>query len=70
MHLAVAIFEMKLKAVTVTEGRNSSFPICASLKYLSGTLTTSVSVGLVTNDISSFVHGEAIVCTIVNITVS
>ncbi|KAL5516874.1 hypothetical protein EMCRGX_G002306 [Ephydatia muelleri] len=40
----------------VTEGRNSSFPICASLKSLSGTLTTSVSVGLVTNDISSFVH--------------
>eukprot|EP00731_Ephydatia_muelleri_P037226 Em0422g2a len=52
----VAIFEMKLKTVTVTEGRNSSFPICASLKSLSGTLTTSVSVGLVTNDISSFVH--------------
>eukprot|EP00731_Ephydatia_muelleri_P002099 Em0001g2099a len=42
----VAIFEMKLKTVTVTEGRNSSFPICASLKSLSGTLTTSVSVGL------------------------
>ncbi|KAL5516904.1 hypothetical protein EMCRGX_G002348 [Ephydatia muelleri] len=52
----VAAFEMKLNAVIVTEGRNSSFPICAVLKSLSGTLTTSVSVGLATEDISSSVH--------------
>ena len=60
LHSAVAAFEMKLNAVIVTEGRNSSFPICAVLKSLSGTLTTSVSVGLVTEDISSSVHGKTL----------
>ena len=49
---------MKLNAVTVTEGSNSSFPICALLNSLSGTLTTSISVGLVTKDVSSSVHGK------------
>ena len=49
---------MKVNTVTVTEGINHTFPICALLNNLSGILTTSISVGVVTKDVSSSAHGE------------
>ena len=58
---AVAIFEMKDSAVTVTEGTDATFPLCVLLDSQSSNLTIPLSVKLVTQDVTAigehFKHG-------------
>ena len=44
---------MKDSSVTVTEGINTTFPLCVLLSSLSDNLTIPLSVGLLTQDITA-----------------